>query len=123
MEIHSGAEIHLQPLEDRLPEQVDTQRSKILAGPLAPWGEEPVAEQIFWQELVTTWEGPTPELFVNNCSLGEGFRLEKLVEDALLWESPHAAAGEQCERFSPWGEGAAETAWDDLTAVPIPSPL
>lgn len=77
-----------------MPEQVDAQSSKILPGPADPWGEEPVVEQVCWQELVTSWEGPTLEQFVNNCSLWKGFGLEKLVVDGLLWEGAHAEAGE-----------------------------
>ncbi|RMC14067.1 hypothetical protein DUI87_09155 [Hirundo rustica rustica] len=76
MEIHGGAEIHLQPLEDPLLEQLDAQKSKILAGPMDPREKEHVVEQDCWQELVTTWEAPTLEQFVNSCSLWKGFRLE-----------------------------------------------
>ena len=39
------------------------------------------------------------------------------MEVCLLWEGPHAGAGEQCEE-----EGAAETTCDELTATPIPRP-
>ncbi|GAB0206076.1 AN1-type zinc finger protein 5-like [Grus japonensis] len=62
MEVHGGAEIPLQPVEDPRPEQVETPEggcdpvgsphwSRLLAGPVAPWREEPMAEQVCWQDL------------------------------------------------------------------------
>ena len=53
MEVHSGADIHLQPAEDPNPEQVDVPEgvcdpaespcwSRLLAGPVTPWREEPM---------------------------------------------------------------------------------
>ncbi|KAK4832278.1 hypothetical protein QYF61_021677 [Mycteria americana] len=68
MEVHSGADIHLQPVED------------------------PMLEQD-----CTPWKGPILEQFVKNCSLGEGPMLEKFMEDCIPWEGPHAEAGEECE--------------------------
>ncbi|GAB0206070.1 tRNA:m(4)X modification enzyme TRM13 [Grus japonensis] len=61
-EVHGGAEIPLQPMEDPRPEQVETPEggcdptgsprwSRLLAGPVAPWREEPMAEQVCWQDL------------------------------------------------------------------------
>ena len=38
---------------------------------------------------------------VKNCSLWEGLTLEKLVEDCLPWEGPHAGAGAECEESFP----------------------
>ncbi|GAB0205794.1 AN1-type zinc finger protein 5-like [Grus japonensis] len=57
MEVHGGADIHLQPVEDPTLEQVETPEggcdpgrslrwSKLLAGPVAPWRGEPTPEQI-----------------------------------------------------------------------------
>jgi len=40
------------------------------------------------------------------------------MEDWLQWEGPHAGAGEEWEE-----EEAAETACDELTAIPFPVPL
>ena len=62
MEDHCGADIHLQPVEDPMPEQVDASKggcdpvgslrwSRLLAGPVAPWREEPTLEQVCWQDL------------------------------------------------------------------------
>ena len=56
MEVHGGADIHLQPVEDPMPEQVDEPKggcepvgslrwSRLLAGPVDPWREEPMLEQ------------------------------------------------------------------------------
>ena len=60
MEVHCGADIHLQTMEDPTPLQVDTPEggcdpmesphwSRFLAGPVDPWREEPTLEQISWQ--------------------------------------------------------------------------
>ncbi|GAB0205426.1 WD repeat-containing protein 36 [Grus japonensis] len=56
MEDHGGVDIHLQPVEDPVPEEVDAPKggcdpmgspcwSKLLAGPVAPWREDPTPEQ------------------------------------------------------------------------------
>ncbi|XP_072707914.1 uncharacterized protein [Ciconia boyciana] len=62
MEVHGGADIHLQPVEDPTPERVDAPKgvcdpmesprwSRLLAGPVDPWREEPTLEQVCWQNL------------------------------------------------------------------------
>ncbi|GAB0184414.1 AN1-type zinc finger protein 5-like [Grus japonensis] len=62
MEVNSGADIHLQPVEDSMLEQVNVPEggydpiespcwSKLLAGPVAPWREEPTLKQVCWQDL------------------------------------------------------------------------
>ena len=62
MEVHGGADIHLQPVEDPTPEQVDARTggcdpmgspcwSRLLAGPVDPWREEPTLKQVCWQDL------------------------------------------------------------------------
>ncbi|GAB0189092.1 AN1-type zinc finger protein 5-like [Grus japonensis] len=62
MEYDRGAEIPLQPMEDPMPEQVEAPEggcdpmgsprcSRLLAGPVDPWREEPTLEQVCWQAL------------------------------------------------------------------------
>jgi len=62
MEAHSGADIHLQLVEDSMPQQVDVPKggcdfveslcwSRLLVGPVAPWREQPMVEQVCWQDL------------------------------------------------------------------------
>ncbi|GAB0176357.1 AN1-type zinc finger protein 5-like [Grus japonensis] len=62
MEDDGGADIYLQPMEDPMPEQVETPEggcdvvgsprwSKLLAGPVAPWREKPPLEQVCWLDL------------------------------------------------------------------------
>ncbi|GAB0181439.1 AN1-type zinc finger protein 5-like [Grus japonensis] len=62
MEDDGGADIHLQPMEDPTAEQVDAPKggcdpvgspcwSRLLAGPAAPWREEPTLKQVCWQDL------------------------------------------------------------------------
>ncbi|GAB0203971.1 AN1-type zinc finger protein 5-like [Grus japonensis] len=59
MEDDGRADIHLQPMEDPMSEQVEAPEggcdpmgslcwSKLLAGPVDPWREEPMPEQVFW---------------------------------------------------------------------------
>ena len=128
MEVHGGADIHLQPMEDPTPEQADVPEggcspvgspcwSRLLAGPADPWRERsprwsrfagrtggPVGDPR-WSSLFlkdcTLWKGPALEEFVKNCSLCEGLTLEKFMEDCLLWEGSHAGAEEECEESSP----------------------
>ena len=53
---------HLQPVEDPMPEQMETPKgdcdpmgsprwNRFLAGPVSPWREEPTLEQVCWQDL------------------------------------------------------------------------
>ncbi|GAB0189361.1 zinc finger and BTB domain-containing protein 5 [Grus japonensis] len=105
MEDDGGADIHLQPIEDPMLEQVEAPEG----------GRDPVESPRWsgfagrtcdpegdprWSSLIlkdcTPWKGPTLEQFVKNCSLWEGLMLKKLVEDCLSWEGPHIGAGEQC---------------------------
>ncbi|KAK4810960.1 hypothetical protein QYF61_014432 [Mycteria americana] len=71
MEVHGGADIHLQSMEDPMPEQVDAPKggcdpveslcwSRLLAEPVNPRREETMLEQGCWQDL---WPhgGPTLE--------------------------------------------------------------
>ncbi|GAB0183211.1 hypothetical protein GRJ2_000786400 [Grus japonensis] len=62
MDVDGGADIHLQPMEDPTPEQVDAPEggcdpmgsphwSRLLAGPVDPWREKPRLEQVCWQDL------------------------------------------------------------------------
>ncbi|OPJ66886.1 hypothetical protein AV530_016854 [Patagioenas fasciata monilis] len=60
MEVHSGAQIHLQTMEDFMLEKVDVpdvtpwrahDGPGSWPGPVAPWREEPRLEQVSWQDL------------------------------------------------------------------------
>ncbi|GAB0185600.1 AN1-type zinc finger protein 5-like [Grus japonensis] len=62
MEVHGGADIHLQPVENPTLEQVEVPQggcdpmgsphwSELLAGPVDPWRQEPMLEQVCWQDL------------------------------------------------------------------------
>ncbi|GAB0179745.1 AN1-type zinc finger protein 5-like [Grus japonensis] len=62
MEVHGGADIPLQPMEDPTLEQVEAPEggcdpmgnphwSRLLAGPVDPWREEPTLEWVCWQDL------------------------------------------------------------------------
>ncbi|GAB0189819.1 AN1-type zinc finger protein 5-like [Grus japonensis] len=59
MEVHGGADIHLQPVQDPMPEQVEAPKGR--CDPMGSntgagswqdlWREEPMLEQVFWQDL------------------------------------------------------------------------
>jgi len=62
MEVHSGADLHLQPMEGTpcqsrwMPEGAcdpvgNLRWSRFLPGPVALWREEPTLEQVCWQGL------------------------------------------------------------------------
>jgi len=74
--------------------------SRLLAGAMAP-GEEPHRSR-FSGRNSSSWEGPT---------------LAQLVKDCILWEGPHAGAGEEREE-----EGAAKTKCYQPTPTLIPCP-
>ncbi|GAB0184449.1 zinc finger and BTB domain-containing protein 5 [Grus japonensis] len=105
MEDDGGADIHLQPVEDPTPEQVDAQKEAVIpweahAGAdswqdLWPCGErspgwsrfavracDPVGDPC-WSSLFlkvcTPWKGPMLEQLVKSCSPWEGLTLEKEV--------------------------------------------
>ncbi|GAB0187939.1 hypothetical protein GRJ2_001259200 [Grus japonensis] len=127
MEDDGRANIHLQPMEDPMLEQVvapkggltswETQAGASSWQDLWTHGQRTPHQSRFagrtcdpvgdphWSSLLlkvcTPWKGPTLEQFVKNCSLWEGLTLEKFVEDYLSWEGPQAGAGEECEEASP----------------------
>ncbi|GAB0207405.1 hypothetical protein GRJ2_003206100 [Grus japonensis] len=62
MKVDGGADIHLQPMEDPTPEQVEAPEGgydlvgslrwcRLLAGPVDPWREDPTPEQVCCQDL------------------------------------------------------------------------
>ncbi|GAB0179218.1 EH domain-containing protein 4 [Grus japonensis] len=62
MEDDGEQRFHLQPVESSMLEEVDAPKgrcdpvgslcwSRLLAGPVAPWREEPTLEQVCWQDL------------------------------------------------------------------------
>jgi len=55
--------------------------------------------------------------FMKNCLLRVGPTLKRLVKDCLLWEGPHAGAGDEREE-----EGAAGTKCYEPITTPIPCP-
>jgi len=110
MEVYGGADLHLQPIEDPTPEQVDVPKgccdpadslcwSRVLAGPVAPrrersphWSRfagracDPVGDPHWSSPFLkdcTPCKGTTLGQFGKNCGLWEGLTLEKLVEDCL----------------------------------------
>ncbi|GAB0188539.1 zinc finger and BTB domain-containing protein 5 [Grus japonensis] len=100
MEVNGGADIHLQPMEHTVPEQMDggpaadqtpgrncspmdksPHWSRSSGRTCGPTGD-PLRNSPFLKNC-TPWKGPTPEKFVKNCSAWEGLILEKFVKDCL----------------------------------------
>lgn len=146
MEVHGGAQIHLQPLKEPAVNQVDAQRRLWSQG-------KPVLEQGLvricgcmergahtwsscfsricgprgdprWSSLSlkesTLWKGPTMEQLVKNCRLWEGLTLNKLVQDNLPWEEPHTGTEQGYEEFCPWGGRSSNKMWwSDSSPIPL----
>jgi len=115
MGIHSGADLHLQPMQGtpcqsrwmHLKKAVTPWEAHTRAGSwqdlwthgerIPCWSRfagrtcDPVGDP-HWSSLFlkdcTPWKRPTMEQFVKNCSLWEGLTLEKFVENCLWWEGP-----------------------------------
>ena len=100
--------------------------SRLLAGPVAPWREEPT--QVCWQDLWPrggpTLEQPVPEGLhpvegIHTAAICEELQLvgrthvgEVCGGLCLPWEGPHVGAGEECEELSPWGgRNSRDTVW------------
>ncbi|GAB0207488.1 hypothetical protein GRJ2_003214500 [Grus japonensis] len=111
MEVHGGADIHLQPVKDPTLEQMDmpkgdcdpvgtsswTRSWQDLWSSGGPTLEQSVPEGLHPMEK-DTWKGSMLEQFVKNCSLWDGRTLEKFVEDCLPWVGLHNAAGKRVRR-------------------------
>ncbi|KAK4824540.1 hypothetical protein QYF61_016144 [Mycteria americana] len=122
VEDHSGADIHLQPMEDPTMEQAADRNRSPWRGPLAEAGflERPVADggpmlEQSVPEGLYTLKGLMLEQLLKNCSLWKGPTLEKFMKDCIPWEGPYAGAEEQHEQ-----EGAAEMKCYGLITAPIP---
>ena len=78
--------------------------SRLLAGPVALWPHGERSRR--WSRFSGRTCDPAGDprwssLLLKDCTPREGLILEKFVEDCLLWEGPHAGAGEECEESSP----------------------
>ncbi|GAB0181776.1 hypothetical protein GRJ2_000642900 [Grus japonensis] len=93
MEDDGGADIHLQPMEDPTPEQVDAPEGGCDPMGSSRWSRfagrtcDPMGDP-HWSSLFlkfcTLWKGPTLEQFVKDCLPWEGLTSEQFMEDCLL---------------------------------------
>lgn len=81
-------------------------------------GEEPMQEQVFWQELWPVRDPHWTSLFLRDYSPWKGSTLEKFMKHCSPWEGPYAGEGEQHEE-----EGEAEIKCYELTTTSISCPL
>ncbi|PKU41795.1 hypothetical protein llap_7896 [Limosa lapponica baueri] len=107
MEVHGGADIHLQLVEDPTLEQVDM--------PCSPWIEAHTGAVLLSGPVTVQGDPCWSRLFLKDCTLWKGTMLEKLMKDSILWEGPHAGAREDYEE-----EGVTETKCYELTPTPTP---
>lgn len=95
---------------------------RVLAGPVALGGEEPMLEQFCWQGLwrsgaVCSWrttpcgKGPTLQQLMKSCSLWEGPTLEKFMEVHRFSYGRHPTPeeGKSVRSPPPAEEGEAQT--------------
>jgi len=122
MEVHSGADLHLQPMEtphqsrwmpegvcdsmgsprwsrlqDLWPHGARSPRWSRFAGRACDLVRDPRWSSLFLKDC-TPWNGPTLEQFVENCSLWEGLTLEKFVENCLHGRDPTLQQGMSVRR-------------------------
>ncbi|GAB0206221.1 hypothetical protein GRJ2_003087700 [Grus japonensis] len=77
MEVNGGADIHLKPVEDPTPEQVDMPRRK-----LQPMKKSPsMQEQVFWQDLWPMGDPRWSNLFLMDCTPWKGSMLEQFLKN------------------------------------------
>ncbi|GAB0205597.1 hypothetical protein GRJ2_003025300 [Grus japonensis] len=110
MEVHGRADIHLQPMEDLTLEQVEAPKggcdpvgsprwSRLLAGPVAPWREEPTPEQIGSSDTRDSEELSLSEHV--NCDAGATrTRSDQVQVEAENWSSRRMKAGLKSGRFA-----------------------
>jgi len=144
MDVHGGADIHLQPVQDLravgCPKEAVTlcgvcagagscqdlwthgerspRWSRFAGRACDPMGD-PHWSSLFLKDC-TPWKGPTLGQFMKSCSPWEGLMMGQFMKDCLPWEQPHVGGGTECEESSPEEEEAAETMCDELTAIPFP---
>jgi len=112
MEVHGGADLHLQPMEGTprrsrgMPEggcdpMGSLRWSRFLPGPVASWRKEPTPEQVCWQGLCPrggpTLEQPVPE----GLHPVGGTHAGAVVEELQPMGRTHV--GEVCGELSPMG--------------------
>ncbi|GAB0190832.1 zinc finger and BTB domain-containing protein 5 [Grus japonensis] len=89
MEVDGGADIHLQPMEDPIPEQVEAPE-----GGCGPW--EACAGASSWQDMWPCGErSPHRSRFAGRtCDpVGDPRWSSLLLTVCTLWERPHAGVG------------------------------
>ncbi|GAB0192656.1 zinc finger and BTB domain-containing protein 5 [Grus japonensis] len=117
--------VPLQPMEDHsgsdIPTAAQGEPHSTAGGDAlqeaAARGEEPMQEQVFWQDLLPVGDPCWSSLFLKDCTLWEECMLEQFVKDGVLWEGSHTGVEEQHEE-----EVVAEMKSYELTAIPIPHP-
>ncbi|GAB0186735.1 AN1-type zinc finger protein 5-like [Grus japonensis] len=133
MEVDGGEDIHLQPMEDPMLEQVETPKggcdpvgsprwNRLLAGPVAPWKEEPTLEQSAPEGLHPVGEIHAGAVREELQHMGKDSRWRSLWRTVSRGRDPMLEQGKSVRSPPPEEEGAAETACDELTTTPVPHP-
>jgi len=149
MEVHSGADIHLQPVEwtprwSRCMPEVGCDPmgspcwSRLMAGPVDPWRERSPCWSRFagracdtmgdprWSSLClsdcTPWKGLHTGAVCEELQPLEGLTLGKFVDSCLHERDPTLETRKSVRSPPPEEEGVAETTCDELTVTPTPCP-
>lgn len=126
MEVHGGADTHLQPMDHHTLEQMYvpeghgdpmeiSHQSRFSYRTWEP-SEDPRWNSLFLKDS-TPWKESMLVFFMKNSILWEGFILAKCVEKCLPWVGCHSGAGKGCEE-----EEAAKKKKCDVIISLIPSP-
>jgi len=129
MEVRSGADLHLQPVE-RTPSQSrwmpeggsdpvgSPHRSKFAGRACEPMGDT-CWSSLFLKDC-TPWKGPTLGQFYNSCTRAKDPQWKSLWRTVSRERDPTLEQPQSVRSPCPEGQGAAETTCDELTAAPIP---
>ncbi|OPJ89134.1 hypothetical protein AV530_016360 [Patagioenas fasciata monilis] len=124
MEVQSGADIHLQPIEDPMPEQMDAPKggcdpmeslcwSRLLAGPVNPVERGAHAGTSFLAGLVTPWVTHAEAVCSKRTSpRGKHPRWNSSWRTASYGKDPMLEQGKTVRSPPPEEEGAARTICD-----------
>jgi len=113
MEVHGGADIHLQPVEDTPLEKVDAPK-----GGCDPVGRScSKTDQLLAEAELEHAPGRTCGLMGRGAHAGAGL----LAELVTPWEGPPLGQEQSVRSPPPEEEGVAEITCDELTVTPIPS--
>ena len=113
MEVTSGADAHLQPVED------PCQSRRLHPKKARTFWEEAPAVVVWCWETATCETDPHQSSSGNAAAHGKDSHRRKFVEYCLLWERHHTGAREECKESSSWGGRSSKTDWTPHSLPPL----